>query len=280
MLVFRTSMENTKTATQRPPISVTIITLNEEDGIAKAIQSVQWADDVLVVDSGSTDRTVEIAKSLGARVLQNPWPGYGQQKNFAQKNAKYDWVLNIDGDEMVPESLALEIQQALKLIAEGKSKNVGFRFPRKNFYLGRWIVYGGWYPNYLTRLADRRFARWSEPHVHERLEVSGELGTLKEPLHNYSFSSIQDQIHTNLRFSRLGSDDLRRRGNDANIFKMILKPLGKFIETYLIKRGFLDGLPGFIISVNAAHSMFLKYAYLCEGRILGEEQAKGAEKKK
>lgn len=256
----------------RPPISVTLITLNEEEGIARALKSVQWAEDIVVVDSGSTDGTVAIAKSHGARVIHNPWPGYGQQKNFAQKQAKYDWVLNIDGDEMVPEELAHEIQSVLAEVQSGKRQSSGFRFPRKNFYLGRWIVHGGWYPNYLVRLADRRKAKWSEPHVHEKLEVKGSVETLNQSLHNYSFSSIQDQIHTNLRFSRLGSEELRRKGRDASLLKMIFKPMGKFIETYFIKRGFLDGLPGFIISVNAAHSMFLKYAYLCEGRILSQNQ--------
>jgi glycosyltransferase involved in cell wall biosynthesis len=253
-----------------PPLSVTIITLNERENIARAIESVKWADEIVVIDSGSTDGTVEIAQKLGARVIHNPWPGYGKQKNFAQAAATHDWILNIDGDEMVPEETKREIQKALAEITSGKSSFKGFRFPRKNFYLGKWIAHGGWYPNYLVRLAHKKFASWSEPHVHEALEVQGDVGTLSEPLHNYSFPSIQDQVLTNLRFSRLGSEDLRRRGKKASVFKLLFKPIGKFIETYFLKRGFLDGLPGFIISVNAAHSMFLKYAYLCEGRILGE----------
>lgn len=254
-----------------PPVSVTIITLNERDNIARAIDSVRWANEVVVIDSGSTDGTVEIAKKLGARVVHNPWPGYGQQKNFAQSQATHDWVLNIDGDEMVPEALSREIQTALADVSEDKTAYKGFRFPRKNFYLGRWIAHGGWYPNYLTRLADRRCSSWSEPHVHEALEVRGEVRTLSEPLHNYSFPSIHDQILTNLRFSKLGSEDLKNRGRQASVLKLLYKPLGKFVETYFLKRGFLDGLPGFIISINAAHSMFLKYAYLCEARILSEE---------
>jgi glycosyltransferase involved in cell wall biosynthesis len=266
-------MNLTKNDAERPalpPISVTLITLNERDNIARAIESVKWADEIIVVDSGSTDGTVEIAQKLGARVIHNPWPGYGKQKNFAQKATTHDWVLNIDGDEMVPEGLKQEIFQALAAVASGKSSFKGFRFPRKNFYLGRWIAHGGWYPNYLVRLADKRVSSWSEPQVHEALEVKGDVGTLTEPLHNYSFPSIHDQVLTNLRFSRLGSEDLRNRGKQASVLKLVLKPIGKFLETYIVKRGFLDGLPGFIISVNAAHSMFLKYAYLCEARILEE----------
>lgn len=248
----------------RPPVTATIITLNEGKTLARAIQSVAWAEEILVVDSGSTDDTIEIAKKHGARVLSNPWPGYGQQKNFAQKNAKHDWILNVDGDEAVSPALSVEIRAALEAVAAGRSEFKGFRFPRKNFYIGRWIRFGGWYPNFLVRLADRRAAQWTEPHVHESLEVRGPVGTLSQPLLNDSFDSIECQIHTNLRFARLGAEDLRRKKVKPSRIKLILKPLGKFVETYVLKRGFLDGLAGFIISINAAHSMFLKYAYLLE----------------
>ena len=250
------------TTSSRPPVTVTIITLNEEKNISRAIQSVRWADEVLVVDSGSTDRTVEIAKGLGAKVVVNAWPGYGQQKNFAQDQAAHDWILNIDADEEVSPELAQAIQAAIK-----SPKAQGFYFPRKTFYLGKWIRYGGWYPNYLVRLANRKHAAWTEPSVHEELKIDGSTQTIEEPLLHYTFSSIQDQIHTNLRYARLGSENLKQRGQAPSCFKLIWKPIGKFIETYVIKRGFMDGLPGFIISVNAAHSMFLKYAYLHEARI-------------
>jgi glycosyltransferase involved in cell wall biosynthesis len=251
----------------RPPVSVTIITRNEEGNLRRAIESVRWADEVVVVDSGSTDRTVPLARELGARVFENPWPGYGQQKNHAQRQATHDWILNIDADEVVSPALAREIQDTLERVASGQEARKGFSLPRKTFYLGRWIRHGGWYPNYLVRLADRRAARWSEPEVHEALEVQGGIGRLKAALEHYSFESIQDQIVTNLRFSSLGGRELARRGQRPSLLKLLGKPAGKFVETYLLKRGFLDGLPGFIISVNAAHSMFLKYAYLFEGRI-------------
>jgi glycosyltransferase involved in cell wall biosynthesis len=255
----------------RPPVTVTIITLNEEDNLRRAIESVRWAEEVVVVDSGSTDRTVELARELGAKVFQNPWPGYGQQKNYAQRQAAHDWILSLDADEAVGPRLAREIQDALATLeterANGHRDTRGFSLPRKTFYLGHWIRHGGWYPNYLVRLADRRAASWSEPQVHEALEVRGETLRLHEALDHYSFNSIHDQILTNLRFSRLGSQELSRRGMRPSVLKLVLKPIGKFLETYFLKRGFLDGLPGFIISVNAAHSMFLKYAYLLETRI-------------
>jgi glycosyltransferase involved in cell wall biosynthesis len=242
------------------PLSVTIISLNEEQNIARAIGSVAWADDVLVVDSGSTDRTVEIARSLGARVISRPWPGYGPQKNFAQSEARHDWVLNIDADESVPPELAGEIQSAVS----GSPKHAGFEMPRKTFYLGRWIRHGGWYPNYLVRLADRRKARWSEPDVHEQLVVDGSAGRLEHPLHHDAFPSIREQVLTNVRYAQLGATVLERAGRRPSPSKLLLKPVGKFVETFVLKRGFLDGMPGFIISVNAAHSMFMKYAFLIE----------------
>lgn len=254
----------------RPPVSVTIITLNEEANIAQAIRSASWADEVLVVDSGSSDKTVEIAKSLGARVLANSWKGYGQQKNFAQKSAQHDWVLNIDADERIPDQLAQEIQTAL---GNGGSNARGFYMPRKTFYIGHWIRHGGWYPNHLVRLANRNHARWSEPQVHEQLTVSGEIRELKAALHHHAFPKIRDQIITNLRFSQLGSEDLMRLGQKPSVLKLLWKPLGKFLETYFVKRGFLDGLPGLIISINAAHSMFLKYAFLIEDKVRNPENA-------
>jgi glycosyltransferase involved in cell wall biosynthesis len=249
----------------RPPLSVTIICLNEQANIARAIESVKWAEDIVVVDSGSTDQTVSVAQSLGARVLHNPWPGYGQQKNFAQRNAAHDWVLNIDADEEVTPELKKEIESRLGSLEQTSAK--GFLIPRKTFYLGKWIRYGGWYPNYLMRLADRRSAEWTEPQVHEELKVRGETFKMELPLHHYSFPSIQDQVVTNLNFSRLGSEQLKRKGYEGRVLKLILKPIGKFFETYFLKMGFRDGLAGFIISVNASYSMFLKYAYLFESEI-------------
>lgn len=251
----------------RPPISVTLITLNEAEKIRSAIESVAWAEEVIVVDSGSTDQTVAIAQSLGAKVVYNAWMGYGQQKNFAQSLATHSWVLNIDADEVVTLDLAKEIQEALTQVQNGQVTAQGFYFPRKTFYLGRWIRHGGWYPNYLVRLAHRSYSSWTQPNVHEQLQVTGQVTGLSQPLHHFAFSSIQDQILTNLKFSHLGSQDLKKTGQQPSMGHLLFKPVGKFLETYILKRGFLDGLPGFIISVNAAHSMFLKYAYLSESDI-------------
>ncbi|MFZ9594820.1 MAG: glycosyltransferase family 2 protein [Bdellovibrionia bacterium] len=249
------------------PLSVTIITLNEEKNILRAIQSVSWAQEVLVVDSGSTDQTVALAQAAGARVVTHAWQGYGQQKNYAQSLTQHDWVLNLDADECVSPELKQEIQAELSRLDPKNPQVVGFFIPRRTYYLGQWIRYGGWYPNYLVRLAHKGYAQWSEPQVHEAWQVQGPTLRLKHPLDHYAFNSIRDQILTNLTFSHLGSQELQRRGKPASLLRLIFKPLGKFLETYVLKKGFFDGKAGLIISVNAAYSMFLKYAYLFEDDI-------------
>ena len=251
----------------KQPLSVTIVTLNEEKNLTRALESVKWADDILVVDSGSTDATVSIAAAYGARVVKQKWLGYGAQKNFAQNLAKHDWVLNLDADEEVSPELVKEICEVIsraRSLEKSDKYTAGFSMPRKTWYLGRWILHGGWYPNRIVRLVDRRYAKWSEPEVHEALLVQGETEMLHADLLHYTFHAIGDQVETNLCFSRLGYRDLLRKGAQASLLKLVLKPIGKFIETYILKKGFLDGVPGFIISVNAAHSIFLKYAYFFE----------------
>jgi glycosyltransferase involved in cell wall biosynthesis len=247
----------------RPPLSVTIITLNEEANIARAIESVRgFAQEILIVDSGSSDRTLTIARHLGAKVLTNPWRGYGQQKNFAQAQAANDWVLNIDADEEVSPELSVEIQQMME---RDFGKNVsGYSVPRLSKYLGRWIRHGGWYPNRLVRLSNRQQSAWTEPDVHEDLVVRGTVIPLAYDLLHYPFRTVSDQVMANLRYSRLGANSLIKRGVRKSLSKLVFKPIGKFLETYLVKKGFRDGIAGFIISVNAAHSLFLKYAYLFE----------------
>lgn len=241
-------------------ISATVIVLNEERDLPRCLESLKFCDEIIVIDSGSADRTVEVARQFGAKVIDEPWRGYGAQKNFAMSQAHSTWILNIDADEVITPELRQEI------LAEVASTNpaAGYAVARKTFYMGRWIRYGGWYPNYVTRLCRKTLGSWSEPNVHEELVLNGELRRLKNPMLHYTFSDIADQVRTNMRYARQGALDLKNRGLSPSYAKLLAKPLGKFVETYFFKRGFLDGLPGFIISINAAHSMFLKYAYLLE----------------
>jgi glycosyltransferase involved in cell wall biosynthesis len=246
---------------EKIPITVTIITLNEQKNIERAIRSVSWAAEVIVVDSGSTDNTCAMARQLGARVENHSWPGYGQQKNYAQSLAQYPWVLNIDADEQITESLKEEILQFLN---REQTHYLGAAIPRLTFYMNQGIRHGGWYPNYLTRLCHKDFGRWTEPEVHEALKIDGTVTRFKHPILHYAFPRIQDQVETNILFSKLAAIEMNQKGIKPSILKLIFKPIGKFIETFIFKRGFLDGLAGFIISINAAHSMFLKYANLYE----------------
>jgi len=255
------------------PISVTIIALNEEKRIGSAIESVrEWVAEVIVADSGSTDRTREIAFDLGARVIEKTWQGFGSHKNFAQGHAKSEWVLNIDADERVSTELAKEIREVLS--APGTEDVVAFRIPRKTWFLGRWVMHGGWYPNYLVRLSRRTLCRWSEPEVHESLEPiaqsdSSRVSKLMHPLLHYTFEDLRDQIQTNVRYSYQAHLGLKRRGVPSSVVQLLIRPWVKFLECYFFKLGFLDGLAGFIIAVNAAHSAFLKYAYGVEDRLEG-----------
>ena len=241
-------------------ISATVIALNEERDLARCLDSLRFCDEIIVIDSGSSDATVEVARRCGAKVVVEPWRGYGAQKNFAQAQARGTWILNVDADEVITPELREEI---LRETSSAQSA-AGYAVARKTFYMGRWIRHGGWYPNYVTRLVRKGQGAWTEPHVHEELKVTGDCRQFSNPMLHYTFSDIADQVRTNLRYARQGALDLKNKGAPPSYFRLMAKPFGKFFETYFLKAGFLDGLPGFIISVNAAHSMFLKYAYLLE----------------
>jgi glycosyltransferase involved in cell wall biosynthesis len=247
----------------RPPLSAIVITLNEEKNLPRCLASLGWAGELLVVDSGSTDRTRELAEQAGARVLEHSWEGYGQQKNWAMSQASQPWVLFLDADEEVVPELGAEIREFVSRngCVDGR-QFWGADMPRKTWFLGRWILHGGWYPNRLVRLAHRENARWTEPAVHERLVVQGAVFSMEKDLLHFTFRDVGDQVATNIRFSRLGARAAGQRGERGTMLKILLKPVGKFLETYLWKRGFLDGFPGFVISVNAAHSIFMKYVEL------------------
>jgi glycosyltransferase involved in cell wall biosynthesis len=239
-----------------PKLSATIITLNEQNNIKDCISSLKFCDEIIVLDSGSTDRTKEFAKEMGATVHENPWLGYGQQKNKALEFCKGDWVLNIDADERVTSNLKEEI---LSTINSNPEEN-GFFIPRLTYFCGKPIKNGGWYPDYQMRLAIRERSRWTEPEVHELLMVEGEVGWLKNAMDHYSFPTVKSQIQTNMKYSALGAKKLREKSKFTLFFGMLLRPPIKFIECYFAKLGFLDGLQGFIIAMNAAHSIFMKYS--------------------
>ncbi|RYZ94084.1 MAG: glycosyltransferase family 2 protein, partial [Proteobacteria bacterium] len=202
----------------RPPITAIVITRNEEANILRCLKSLAWAEEILVVDSGSTDKTVSLAEGAGARVLNHAWEGYGQQKNWAMAQSKHDWIVFLDADEEMGPELRAELELFVSTDGLlGGRQFAGANFPRRTWYLGRWIMHGGWYPNRLTRVCYRPKARWTEPAVHESLETDGPVHELRGDCLHYTFRDVGDQVMTNIRFARLGAEVLRAKGKRGSL---------------------------------------------------------------
>ncbi len=245
----------------RMSLSVCIICFNEEQNIKRCLESAAWADEVVVVDSMSEDKTFEIASQFTDAVYQRPWTGYEDQKNFALSKAKGDWVLSIDADEEITEALRNEI---VALMGNANAKD-GYRIPRRSFYQGRWITHSGYYPDRQLRLFRRDRGHWTGGRVHERVEIKGRVGDLKNDLLHYPYKGVlSGQIQTVDEFSTLMAKDLYAKGKRFHIYLLLLRPFFKFMEVYLLKRGFLDGLAGFIIATSSAYAMFVRYVKLRE----------------
>ena len=241
------------------PVSVVLISLNEQANIGRALKSVSWAADIVVYDSGSTDRTVDIASKLGANVVQGPWFGFGKTKKTATEYAKLDWVLSLDCDEEVSKSLELELRESL----DSLKPDCVYKIPRLSFYLGRWIKNGGWYPDHQARLFNKKYHNWNEAKVHEKVEAK-KYEKMLSNLNHYVFKNIEDQVRTNNRYSSLLAEELFSAGKRFSWFHFFTKPTVKFLECYILKLGFLDGWAGYVIASNAGTSVFLKWAKLRE----------------
>ena len=239
-----------------PNLSIVVIAINEADRIGHLLRHASLADEVVVVDSGSTDRTVALCESAGARVIHRDWGGYADQKQFAMQQASGSWILNLDADEYVPGPLAAEIQGEL---AQASPSVAAFSMPRRSYYLGRWIDHGGWYPDRKVRLVRRGAGRWIGDGLHERLAVEGRVQPLQRPLHHLVYRDIADHVNTANRFSDVHA---RHHGGSGSWYLAVGVPhtLVKFCECYLWKRGFLDGWPGLVIAMVSAGYVFLKHA--------------------
>jgi len=237
-------------------ISAAIITYNEERNIARAIESLRCSDEILVVDSGSTDRTIEIAGKLGARIVDHPFKGYAEQKNYAAEQAQNDWILSIDADESLSEGLEGEILHVKKNGPEYDAYTV----PRLAQYLGRWILHSGWHPDRKVRLYDRRRARWAGDFVHESVQVDGRVGHFRSNLLHFTCDSLSEHLRTMDRYTTLAAEQLVSQGGKIGWSKLLLDPPWTFLKTYVVDRGFLDGAEGLAIAYMAAIYNFLKYA--------------------
>jgi glycosyltransferase involved in cell wall biosynthesis len=235
------------------PVSITgtIITHNEESRIAEAISSLSCCDEVLVVDSGSTDRTREIAQRCGARVLTRAWDGYSRQKNFAADEARHDWILSLDADERVSAELAAEVSQ-WKRTAQG----AGGSMPRRVFYLGAWIRHSGWYPDRKLRLYDRRRGRWHGDYVHETLEVEGSITSFAGDLLHFPYRSWEDHLRRVERYTKLAAEASRKNGKRGSVARLLLAPPLVFLKAFLLRAGFLDGWRGLLIATAGARYVF------------------------
>ena len=243
-----------------PKLTVTVITLNEAERIEECLESAGWADEIIVVDSGSTDGTPALARHHGARVIVRNWPGYSPQKNFAAAEAAHDWILSLDADERVTPELAAEIRQTLA----SEPPVAGFRMPRVTWHLGRWIRTTDWYPDFQLRLYDRRRARWAERRVHESVTADGHVGRLRHDLQHYAYRDLAHHHRTMERYTMLAAEEMRAAGRRANVFDLAVHPFAAFMRNYFFRAGVLDGLPGFIVSVMNAYYVFLKFARLWE----------------
>ena len=237
-------------------ISATIITFNEERNLSRVIESLRWCDEILVLDSGSNDRTVEIAANLGARVEEASWHGYAAQKNIAAELASHDWILSLDADESVSEALEAEIWHIKKVGPEFD----GYTVPRLAQYLGRWILHGGWYPDRKIRLFDRRKAKWVGDFVHESVQVEGSVGHLKSNLLHFTCSSLSEHLKTMDSYTTLAAQEIAARDTRVGLSRLLFDPPWTFFRTYLLRLGFLDGMEGLSIAYMAALYNFVKYA--------------------
>ena len=253
-------------------LSVTIVAWNEEERLRACLESVAWADEIVLVDGESTDKTVALAREFTDRVWVRSWPGFAAQKNFALEQATGDWVLALDADERVTPELHARIARILADDAARQPVADGYALPRKNVFWGRWVRHGGLYPDYQLRLFRRRLGRFLADAVHESVQVEGRVERLGEALLHHSYRSLEDFVQRSNRYSTLAAGEWLRHGKRAGLADLIFRPLGRFLSMYIVQRGFLDGWRGFVLAVLYADYVFLRMAKAWEARLAREER--------
>ncbi len=237
------------------------LALNEEHNIVECLKSVQWADEIIVVDSGSADNTVALARQHNAKVLSVEWKGYGATKNFALEHATGEWILWLDADERVP----LELANEMAGIVRGNSGMYsGYSVARRAYFLGKWIRHCGWYPGRVTRLFRKSASRFTESNVHEQIVVEGKIGALRNDLLHFTDPNLQHYFHKFNRYTTLGAQDLSDRGKRFSLYDVLVRPPFLFFKMYVLRGGFLDGIQGLILCVVSSAYVFVKYAKLWE----------------
>jgi len=241
-------------------ISVTIITLNEERNIERCLKSVQWADEIIVIDSGSTDKTLEICIRYGCHIVSSEWLGFGCTKQLAVDSAQFDWIFSIDADEEV----SFDLAQRLLEIRNSGSDFQGYRINRRSFYLGRLMKHSGWNKDYPLRFFNRQFGRFNEKPVHEGVELRGQAGIIEQILKHYTFPTLSSHIAKIDKYASLGAQEKVEKGKTSNVGRSVLRGILEFVQIYLLKAGFLDGKQGLILAVNSAFAAYMKYLMIWE----------------
>jgi glycosyltransferase involved in cell wall biosynthesis len=241
-------------------VTVTVVTWNEEERLRRCLESVTWADEIVVVDAGSDDKTVETARAYTTRVLIRPWDGFARQKNFALEHATGDWVLSLDADEEVTPELRDEIRR----VVGGEEASVGFAVPRRNIFWGRWLRHGRLYPDWQVRLFRRGRGRFVDRAVHESVEIEGPVGRLRGALVHHSYRDVADFVARTNRYTALAADDAIRSGRSVGAVDLVVRPLARFVSMYVVHRGFLDGWRGFVLAVLYAYYVFIRSAKIWE----------------
>ena len=243
-----------------PTVACVVITKNEEANIQDCLRSAQWANEMIVIDAESCDKTVELALTCGAKVSVRPWPGFGLQKNFGMAQASSEWILILDADERVTEELHGEMETCLLQWKPGAP--VAYRIPRRNFFYGAWVRGGGVYPDCQVRLFRRGIAQYNDVAVHENLIVDGEIGTLVEHLDHYTERRIQDHFKKFGLYTTLAAQEKAKRVRTVGWTDLVFRPLVVLVKTYVLKQGYGDGVRGLIVCVFASMYTFVKYAKL------------------
>lgn len=265
-------MSHVKNGNDPLPLSVLLITKNEAHNIQECLKSIPRANEIIVVDAESSDDTVPLARQFNARVFVRPWPGFGAQKNFGIDQASSEWILIIDADERVTPELASEIETLLR--SWSTNDPVAYRMPRRNVFYGKWVRWGGSYPNYQIRLFRKGTARYNDVPVHENLIVSGNVGTLEGHFDHYTERHITDHFKKFGLYTTLAAQEKGKVVQQVKWYNILFNPLVIFFKTYVLTKGYRDGLRGFILAAFASMYTFVKYSKLWEMRELSEESPK------
>ncbi len=266
--------EAVRNGVMRVKISACIITFNEEANIRRCLESVKWCDEIVILDSFSTDKTQDICREYTDNIFQNEWMGYVGQRNLIREKATCEWVFYLDADEEVSSELQTEIFEQLESYSE---KIVGYQFPRRVQYLGKWVLHGEWYPDIKLRLFKKDVGKSVGSEPHDYVIVDGAVKTLKYPINHYTYSGIEDHLKTVNNFTTIAADEKFKKNLRCSWFSIFFRSQWRFVRGYILKAGFLDGKRGLLIALISSFSVFIKYTKLWERHLLESEKTTGDE---